>query len=314
MMEGYFRLFPEAASTIAGRVDGLFGFLIGVSLFFTALIFALLLVFAIRYRRRSEDEQPPQIERRDWLEVTWIIIPLGLVMVMFGWGAKLYFNMMNPPDGALEIYAIGKQWMWKFQHPEGPREINELHVPVGHPVKMTMTSQDVIHSFFVPAFRVKMDVVPGRFTHIWFEATKPGVYHLFCAEYCGTMHSGMRGRVIAMRPTLYEEWLRSHVRGEPMASIGESLFEQLGCPTCHRADGGAPSLVGLFGTAVPLQSGTTVTADESYLRESILNPRAKIVAGYQPIMPTFQGQINAEELTQLISYIKSPGPGQKDGS
>lgn len=311
-MEGAFRLFPEAASSIARHVDGLFGVLTGVSVFFVLLIFMLLLVFAIKYRRRSEDEQPPQIARRDWLEAVWILIPLGLVMIMFVWGAKLYFTMMSPPEGALEIYAVGKQWMWKFQHPEGQQEINELHVPVGYPVKMTMTSQDVIHSFFVPAFRVKMDVVPGRFTNAWFEVTKPGVYHLFCAEYCGTLHSGMRGRVIAMRPTQYEEWLRRNLRGESMASAGARLFEQMGCPMCHRADGRAPTLAGLFGTSVQLQSGATVTADESYLRESILNPRAKVVAGYTPIMPTFQGQLDAEELTQLISYIKTLG--QEGGS
>jgi cytochrome c oxidase subunit 2 len=306
-MDGQFRLFPETASTIAAHTDGLLGFLVGVSALFALLIFVLLFVFAIRYRRRPGNPQPRQITGNNWLEATWIVIPLGLTMVMFVWGAKLYFNLMTPPENALEIYAIGQQWMWKFQHPEGQREINVLHVPVGYPVKMTLTSQDVIHSFFVPAFRVKMDVVPGRYTHTWFEATKPGVYHLFCAEYCGTAHAEMGGQVIVMTPTEYETWLKGNQGGEAMASGGERLFEHLGCPMCHRADGSgtAPSLAGVFGKSVQLASGETVTADESYLRESILNPRAKVVAGYPPIMPTFQGQIDTEDLTQLISYLKT---------
>ena len=230
-------------------------------------------------------------------------------MGMFLWGASLYFTTMRPPEDALELYVVGKQWMWYFQHPEGPREINELHVPVGRPVKLIMTSQDVIHSFYVPAFRIKMDVVPGRYTTTWFEATKTGEYHLFCAEYCGTAHAGMGGYVHVMKPTQYEQWLGGGLGGEPLAMAGERLFEQLGCGTCHRADGGGlgPVLRGLFGKPVQLQTGERVVADERYIRESILHPRAQIVEGYPPIMPPFEGQISEEGLLQIIAYIKSSG-------
>jgi cytochrome c oxidase subunit 2 len=310
-----FPLFPEQASTMAVRVDALYYFLIGVSLVFAGLIFFLLGYFAVKYRRRSEAEQPRPIVGDLRLELLWSLIPLGLTMVMFVWGAGLYFTTMRPPTDALEIYVVGKQWMWYFQHPEGPREINELHVPIGRAVKLTMTSQDVIHSFYVPAFRLKMDVVPGRYTTTWFEATKTGEYHLFCAEYCGTAHAGMGGRVIVMKPTQYERWLSGGVGGEPMAMAGERLFEQLGCDTCHRPEGGGrgPHLVGLFGKPVALQSGDTVLADERYIRESILNPRARIVAGYAPIMPPYEGQISEEGLLQIIAYIKSSGQGQEAG-
>lgn len=305
MMGSSFRIWPEQASTIAGRVDGLYGFLIGVAVLFSGLIFLCVLYFAIKYRRRPGNLQAQQVGAHNLLEIAWILIPLAIVMVVFVWGAKLYaMVMLSPPENALEVYAIGKQWMWKFQHPDGKREIDELHVPVGHPVKMTMTSQDAIHSFYVPAFRIKMDVVPGRYTTTWFEATKPGVYHLFCAEYCGTNHARMRGRVIALAPTQYEEWLSSNRVGEPMATAGAHLFQQMGCALCH-GTGLAPALEGVFGSSVQLQNGATVLADEDYMRESILNPSAKLGAGYAPIMPTFQGQLSEEELTQLVSYIKS---------
>jgi cytochrome c oxidase subunit 2 len=228
-------------------------------------------------------------------------------MVIFVWGARLYVAMSHPPDDALEVAVVGQQWMWKFQYPEGQRAINELHVPVGHPVRLTMTSQDVIHSFYVPAFRIKMDVVPGRYTTTWFEATRPGEYHLFCAEYCGTVHAGMGGRVVVLPPAQYQQWLSGGRDADPMARVGQRLFQELGCEACHRAgsDSRGPSLRGVFGTPVQLQNGEVVRADETYIRESILNPRAKVVAGYPPIMPAFQGQISEEGLLQLIAYIKS---------
>jgi cytochrome c oxidase subunit II len=311
-MESLFRLFPEQASTIASRVDGLYGFLIGVAVFFTGLIFLLILCFAIKYRRRPGNVLAQPVGTHNLLEAAWILIPLAITMVVFVWGARLYaMVMLAPPENALEVYAIGKQWMWKFQHPGGQREIDELHVPVGHPVKMTMGSQDVIHSFYVPAFRIKMDVVPGRYTTIWFEASKPGVYHLFCAEYCGTNHSRMLGRVVALPPTQYQEWLRSNREVQSMAAAGAHLYQQMGCAMCHAAKSLAPSLEGVFGSSVQLQGGATVLADEGYIRESIVNPLAKIVAGYAPIMPTFQGQLSEEELTQLVSYIKSLGKGPR---
>jgi cytochrome c oxidase subunit 2 len=304
-----FPVFPEQASTLAPRVDALYFFLIAVSAFFTGLIFLLLFYFAIKYRRRSETEQPLPMVGALRLELVWTVIPLGLTMIMFLWGASLYFTTMRPPANALEVYVVGKQWMWYFQHPEGPREINELHVPIGRPVKLIMTSQDVIHSFYVPAFRIKMDVVPGRYTTTWFEATKTGEYHLFCAEYCGTAHAGMGGRVRVMKLTQYEQWLGGGIGGEPLALAGERLFEQLGCGGCHRADaaGRGPVLRGLFGKSVQLQTGERVIADERYIRESILKPRAQIVEGYPPIMPPYEGQVSEEGLLQIIAYIKSSG-------
>jgi cytochrome c oxidase subunit II len=302
-----FPLFPEQASTLAGRVDALFFFLIAVSVFFVALIFLVILVFAVKYRRRADDERPEPIEGKLWLEVLWSVIPFGLTMVMFVWGALIFFDIHDPPDDALEIGVVGRQWMWKVQHPTGQSEINELHVPVRQAVKLLMTSEDVIHDFYLPAFRVKQDVLPGRYTSVWFEATKAGVYQLFCAEYCGTQHSGMIGRVVVLEPAEFERWLSGGATGMSMVDQGASLFKRFGCETCHRSGGTnqGPALAGLFGKTVKLQGGATVIADEDYLRESILDPRAKIVSGYQPIMPTFKGLVSEEGLLQLIAYIKS---------
>ena len=244
-----FPLFPEQASTMAARVDALFFFLIAVSVFFVALIFLVILVFAVKYRRRADDERPEPIEGKLWLEVVWSVIPFGLTMVMFVWGAIIFFDIYNPPDDALEISIVGRQWMWKAQHPTGQSEINELHVPVGQPVKLMMTSEDVIHDFYLPAFRIKQDVLPGRYTSVWFEASKAGVYQLFCAEYCGTQHSGMIGRVVVLEPVEFEKWLSGGATGMSMVDQGASLFKRFGCETCHRAGGTnqGPSLAGLFG-------------------------------------------------------------------
>jgi cytochrome c oxidase subunit 2 len=302
-----FPLFPEQASAMAARVDALFYFLVAVTVFFVALIFFMIVIFAVKYRRRSEDERPRPIEGNFWLEIFWSAIPLGLTMVMFVWGAIIYFDIYNPPNDALEISIVGRQWMWKAQHAEGQREINELHVPVGQAVKLTMTSEDVIHDVFLPAFRIKQDVLPGRYTTLWFQATKAGVYPLYCAEYCGTQHSGMVGRVVVLEPAEFEKWLSGGATGMSMVDQGASLFKRFGCETCHRAGGTSqgPALAGLFGKTVQLQGGNAVTADENYIRESILDPRAKIVSGYQPIMPTFKGLVSEEGLLQLIAYIKS---------
>ncbi len=228
-------------------------------------------------------------------------------MVIFAWGAQVYFDNSTPPEGAMEVYVTGKQWMWKLQHPEGQREINELHIPVGRPVKLIMATEDVIHSFYIPAFRIKHDVVPGRYEYMWFTANKAGQYHLFCAEYCGNQHSGMIGWIYAMEPAAFEAWLSGPGGEGSMASRGEKLFQQYGCSTCHLLDtqGRCPNLRGVFGNPVKLTDGTQVTADEAYVRESILNPRAKTVAGFEQLMPTFQGQINEEGLLQLIAYIRS---------
>jgi cytochrome c oxidase subunit II len=302
-----FRLLPEQASTMAARVDTLLYFLFGVAGFFASLICVLIVVFVIKYRRRSEDERPPLILGDLRLEIFWTVIPLGLTMIMFVWGAKLFFITYHPPRNSLEINVVAKQWMWKVQHPEGRSEIDELHIPMGRPIKLILTSQDVIHDFFVPAFRVKTDVLPGRYTTLWFEATKPGEYHLFCAQYCGTQHSGMIGRIVVMEPTRYQTWLGGETTAISMASAGEKIFQRLACNTCHLESGAGrgPSLVGLFGNKVQLQGGQTLTADENYIRESILEPRAKVTAGYPPIMPTFKGLISEDGILQIVAYIKS---------
>lgn len=299
-------LFPEQASTISTEVDHLLYFLVAVSVFFTLLIFLAIFYFAIRYRRRSETEIPENVHTGLTLEILWTVIPFGLTMIMFTWGASIFFKESRPPDDSMQIYVVGKQWMWKLQHIEGQREINELHIPVGRPIRLTMTSEDVIHSFFVPAFRTKQDVVPGRYTTTWFEATKPGKYHLFCAEYCGTNHSGMIGWVYAMEPQDYQQWLSGTPKGT-LTEVGAKLFDDLACSNCHKPDGSGrcPSLVGVYGSTVKLSGGGTVKADDAYIRESILNPAAKVVSGYEPLMPTFQGQVTEENVVQLIAYIKS---------
>jgi cytochrome c oxidase subunit II len=302
-------LFPVQASTMAGRVDALYLFLILVSVFFGALIATLVVSFAIRFRRRSPDERPRPIHGSTVLELTWTLIPLGIVMVIFFWGAEVFFAMARVPPASMDIYVVGKRWMWKTQHMTGQREINELHVPVGVPVKLTLTSEDVIHSFFVPAFRMKKDVVPGRYVTTWFQATRTGTYHLFCAEYCGTKHSGMIGTVTVMEPAAFQTWLAGGATGTSLAAAGEKLYQDLACITCHRADseGRGPRLEGVFGHPVSLASGERVIADEAYVRESIVNPTAKVVAGFQPVMPTYQGLVSEESLMQLVAYIQSLG-------
>jgi cytochrome c oxidase subunit II len=309
---------PDQASSYSGRVDSLFAFLCALTILFGTLITLVIIYFAIKYRRRKEDEIPRALEGSMKLELVWTVIPFLISMGLFVWGASIYYTMYHSPKEALEIYGVGKQWMWKFQHLDGQREINELHVPVGRKVKVTLTTEDVIHSFFVPAFRIKLDVVPGKYSTIWFEATKPGRYHLFCSQYCGTSHSGMIGWVDVMEASEYQAWLAGGATEGSLASSGEKLFQQLACVTCHRSDGTGrgPVLEGVFGKEVQLQEGRKVIADESYVRESILNPRAKVVAGFQPIMPTFQGQVSEEQVLQLIAYIKSIGakPGGAAGT
>jgi cytochrome c oxidase subunit 2 len=303
---------PEQASTIAQSVDYLYWFITAITVFFSAGIFATIFYFMIKYRRRSPDERPKAIEGSVPLEILWTAIPTLIVAVIFVWSSSLYVRNAVPPKGAIEVFVTGKQWMWKIEHSGGQREINELHVPLGRPVKLTMTSEDVIHDFYVPAFRVKKDVLPGRYTSLWFEPTKLGTFHLFCAQYCGAFHAGMIGSVIVLEPDAYERWLSGGVQGESPEAAGEKLFLQQGCVTCHLADGTGPgpSLLGLYGNPVKLTTGGTVTADDAYVRESILAPRAKVVAGYVPIMPTFQGQLTEEQIGNLIAYIKVLGKSQ----
>src|ERR1700680_2962722 len=304
-----FPLWPVRASAGAGNVDALYIFLLALSAFMCLAIFTMILVFATKYRRRRGVEAE-QIEGSSALEITWSIIPLGIFMVIFAWGAVIYFHERTPPRGASEVYVVAKQWMWKLQHQEGQREINELHVPVGRDVKLIMTSRDVLHSFYVPAFRIKQDVLPGRYTTAWFRATKPGVYHLFCSQYCGTMHSGMIGQVTVMEPAQYEAWLSGGATPGSLALNGDSLFQQLGCPTRHRSDtrGRGPNLVGIFGKPVHLEDGRTVIVDENYLRQCILRPSTNIPSGFKPIMPVFQGLVGEEQLNALVAYVKSLSP------
>jgi cytochrome c oxidase subunit 2 len=301
-----FPLWPVRASTTAGSVDALFIFLLALSALMSAAIFAMIIIFAVRYRRRK-GVLAEQIEGSTALEITWSVIPLFIFGLIFVWGAVIYFKERTPPRGATEVYVVAKQWMWKLQHEEGQREINELHVPLGRDVKMILTSQDVIHSFYVPAFRIKQDVLPGRYTTAWFHPTKAGTYHLFCAEYCGSQHSGMIGQVVVLEPAQYQAWLTGGGAAGTMASTGENIFLQLGCSTCHRSDtpGRGPNLVGLFGKPVQLEDGRVVTADENYVRESILTPGAKVVSGFKPTMPVFQGLVSEEQLNLLVAYVKS---------
>jgi len=302
-----FPFFPPQASEQAAAVDALYFFLVAVSGLFSVLIAILVVGFAIKFHRKHDDEVGEPIHGSLALELLWTVIPLGITMVMFVWGAQVFFHMTRAPKGAMEIYVVGKQWMWKVQHMDGAREINELHVPVGRPVKLNMGSEDVIHSFSIPDFRVKADVVPGRYNTLWFTASKPGRYRIFCTQYCGTKHSGMIGWVTAMTPADYQAWLSGGSSGGSMADNGAKLFADLACNTCHMdtAQGRGPVLKGLYGKQVLLEGGQTATMDDAYIRESILHPQAKVVAGFQPIMPTFQGLVTEEQLLQVIAYVKS---------
>jgi cytochrome c oxidase subunit 2 len=305
-------LWTRAASTIADRVDALFFFMIAVCGGVGLLVAVLLIFFSARYRRRpGYVDNPPAV--REWraLEWFWTVTPLGIFAVIFVWGGEVYLSAYSPPADATPIFVVGKQWMWKVQHPEGQREINTLHVPIGRPTKLLLISEDVIHSFFVPAFRVKMDVLPQRYTSMWFQPTVAGEYHLFCAEFCGTNHAGMGGRVIAMEPAEYQEWLNFHAEGS-LALRGRQVFLQYRCLSCHSADPAArgPVLEDLYGKMIALENGTSVRADHDYLRESILHPSAKIVAGYRDIMPPFDGQLSEEQVIELIAYLQSLKRGE----
>ena len=307
---GGFTLIPEQASTFAPEVDALYGFILAVSAFFSLATIAAVIYFGVRYRRKDADEVGAQIEGSLPLELAWSIVPTIISMVMFVWGAKLYYEMRRPPAEAIQVYAVGKQWMWKFQHTGGQREINELHVPTGRAVKVLVTSEDVLHDLYFPAFRTKIDAIPGRYSPLWFEATKPGRYHLFCAEYCGTKHSGMIGTVVVMEPAQYQAWLSGNSSEGDMAQRGAKLFQDLACNTCHLADGQGrgPSLKDIVGKSVTFVDDSTAVVDEGYLRESILNSQAKVVKGFTPLMPTFQGLVSEEGLATLIEHIKSLSP------
>jgi len=315
MGEKSFQLFPDAASSIAGTVDGLYAYMVLVSAFFSLLIAVLVVYFAIKYRRK-DDHVPKPVDEHSiggmLLEIVWSVIPLGLSLVMFAWGASIFFTESRPPADSLEVFVTGKQWMWKIQHAEGAREINELHIPINRDIRLTMTSEDVIHDFYVPAFRTKADVLPGRYTTEWFKPTELGQFHIFCAEYCGTKHSGMIGTVTVMTEQDYDKWLATGSGEGSMAEQGQALFNQLGCGNCHaslinKETGRCPNLNGLFGTTVTLKDGSQVRFDEAYIRESVLYPQSKIVAGYDDIMPTFKGLLTEDGLLKVVEYVKSLG-------
>jgi cytochrome c oxidase subunit 2 len=304
-----FPINPVAASKIARETDYLYWGLLILSAVIIVIVFGPIIYFLIRYREGKPADRTPVRLPQNTIEITWTLIPMFVMTGFYVWGARQYFTIERPPPAAMEISVVGKQWMWKIQHPEGNREINELHVPVGRIVKLMMTSQDVIHSFFLPEFRIKQDVVPGRYSTEWFKADRIGTYHLFCSEFCGTMHSGMVGRVVVMSPAAYEEWLSKGQPGSTLVQSGEQLFRELGCSGCHSGSSvvRAPPLEGLYNKPVPLTSGEVVTADEAYLRDSILFPAKQIVGGYTNDMPSFQGRINEEQLLQVIAYLKSLG-------
>lgn len=307
-----FSLWPESASSMSGSIDALYVFLLGISVFFGLLIVGLLLFLSLRYRRRPGHVASP-IEGSLPLEILWTGIPLVIVLFVFVWGTRLFLRAQTPPGEAMQFHVTGKQWMWKIQHPTGQSEINELHVPLGQKIALTMISEDVIHSFFVPAFRAKKDVLPGMYTSLWFTPTRVGTYHLFCAEYCGTKHSAMIGRVVVLDPAAYQAWLDGRPAERNPLEAGAMLFQNLRCDTCHTVGTATttagpprgPDLAGRFGSDVTLADGQKVRFDERYVRESLLEPPKRLAAGFQPLMPSYKGQIGESDILALIAYLKS---------
>jgi cytochrome c oxidase subunit 2 len=304
-----FPIWPPIISEYGAEVDLLLAFILAIITLLSVPVFVLLIVFAARYRRGAKVDRShqPKPRTRRMMELSWTAIPAGFALVFFVWAARLFFQYDRPPDNGLEISVVAKQWMWKFQHPTGQREINELHVPTGRPIKFKMISEDVIHSLYFPALRVKHDVLPGYYTSLWFQADKTGVYHLLCAEFCGTEHSQMGGQIVVLAPAAYERWLERTPSVLSLAQRGAQHYRSFGCSGCHEHSDvvRAPPLEGVFGSPVPLASGKVIVADEGYIRDSILLPKKDVVAGYQPVMPSFQNRIGEEQLIELIAYIKS---------
>jgi cytochrome c oxidase subunit II len=301
-----FALFPPEASKIAPQADALFFFLVLISLIGLTVVVLLLISFSILYSKKRHPVAV-QIEGSTLLEATWTIIPLGLFLIVFVWGSLIYFRIYTPPANAMNIYVVGKQWMWKAEHPGGQHEIDALHIPMGRPIQLTLISQDVFHSFSIPAFRVKREAIPGRYTSVWFEATQTGTFHLFCTQYCGTNHSAMIGDIVVLTPDDYQKWLNGSTSGMSLAQNGERLFASLSCNACHSGQAGArgPNLAGIFNSRVTLSNGSVAQADEAYLRDAILNPSEHVAQGYAPIMPTYEGQVSEDGVISLVEYIKS---------
>jgi len=314
-MDAFRNLFlPPAKSTVADSYDLLFEFVHISSLILTIGVLAALIYFIVKYRRKSENEVTPVITHNNKLEITWSVIPLVLVLICFGWGFRIFMDMTSTPQDAYEVQVTAQKWLWRFQYQNGASSTGELHVPAGRPVKLTMSSNDVIHSFFVPDFRIKQDVVPGRYTSTWFNAPETGESVIFCTEYCGTDHSNMSGTVIVHEPAEFEDWLASNAGGASRpsdltpAEWGEQLVQQNACTTCHSVDGSqltGPTWQGVFGSQERLTDGTSVTVDENYIRESILEPGVNIVEGYDNVMPPYQGVFSEEQLNAIIEYIKT---------
>ena len=305
---------PPAKSTIADSYDQLFEFVHMSSLVLTIAVLAAIIYFIIKYRRKSENEVTPVITHNNALEITWSVIPLVLVLFIFGWGFQIFLNMTSPPDDAYEVQVTAQKWLWRFQYENGATSTGELHVPADRPVRLVMSSNDVIHSFFVPDYRIKQDVVPGRYTETWFNAPETGESIIFCTEYCGTDHSNMTGKVVVHEPEEFDTWLAENAGGgtKPSeltpAEWGEQLVKENACTSCHSVDGSqltGPTWQGKFGSQEPLADGTSVTVDENYLRESILEPGAQIVEGYDNVMPPYQGVLSDEQINAIIEYIKT---------
>ncbi|MBV9784513.1 MAG: cytochrome c oxidase subunit II [Acidisphaera sp.] len=327
-----------AASSNAPEVDALLAALLLMSCAVLALVFGLMFFYVVRYRAGSRIDRGALAERTFRFEISWTAATLAIFFGLFLWGADLYVRLFEPPADALKVYVVGKQWMWKVEHPGGQREIDTLHVPADQPIELVMTSEDVIHDFSVPAFRLKRDVVPGRYETLWFRADRPGTYHLYCDQFCGTDHAHMVGEVVVLSGPDYRKWLSVTPGSETLAAQGQALFIHFGCSGCHGGNGAgsyggpggsppgstgqapapsystvrAPPLVGLYGSPVPLSDGSVVIADDRYIRDSILDPGAQIVASYQNVMPSFAGQISEEDLVKLIAYIKSLGAQRAD--
>jgi cytochrome c oxidase subunit 2 len=306
---------PEAASNLASKVDGLLLVITFISIFFFVLISAVLIYFAVKYRRKSDDEETPYITGNQTLEIIWTVIPSILLILLFVYGFVVYKDMRTPPKDAVDITVTGKQWLWTFEYYDGKKTLNELYVRLNRPVRMIMRADDVLHSFFVPAFRVKQDLMPGRYTQLWFTPTKIGTFDIFCAEYCGTGHSKMLGKVIVLSPEAYDIWEKGvavdggeAVASLPPAELGEKLYKGKGCNACHSVDGSVvigPSFKGLYEREGELEDGASYTADENYIRQSILEPQEQIVEGFQPVMPSFKGILSDAEITAIIAYMKT---------
>ncbi|HEY6923149.1 MAG TPA: cytochrome c oxidase subunit II [Steroidobacteraceae bacterium] len=307
-----FHLFMPEASSLARPIDVLFWSMVILCGAVALGVFAAMIFFCVRYRRGSSADRTGAHQQSLGVEITWTLVPFALFMGVFLWSLVLFAQAHTPPTNAQTLYIVAKQWMWKVQHPAGQREINTLHVPLGQPVRLTMTSQDVIHSFYIPAFRVKQDVLPGRYTQLWFTATKLGSFPLACAEYCGLDHSRMGGTVVVNTPADYSAWLANHQTATSLAARGAAVFRYAGCSGCHGPEASvhAPDLGGLYGRPVHLSDGSSVVADEHYLHDSILLPKAQTVAGYAPIMPAYSGQLSEEDVIALIDYIKSLSPAE----